>query len=312
MSVLCVNLNAAIDKRYDLAAIAIGRVQRVHRVHATAGGKGLNAARGSLRCGQQVTVTGFVGGFAGEFIAVEVERLGIGDAFVRVQGESRTCINVIDADGASTEFLEPGVAVTQADIDALLLRYRELLPHTGAVTISGSLPAGCPEDLYAQLVTAARRAGVPVVVDTSGRSLAATLPAAPNVVKPNRDELVAHVGRPLDSLGDIVAAANALRSEGPEWVVVSLGAAGAAAIGPGADVLVSAPPVVVQNPVGCGDVLVGVLASGLADGDGLEASLARAVRLSAASAAHPETGELDLELAAGLATTTTPLEGLKP
>lgn len=312
MSLLCVNLNAAIDKRYDLDAIAIGRVQRVSRVHATAGGKGLNAARGALRCGQRVTVTGFVGGFAGEFIAAEIERIGIRDAFVRVQGESRTCINVIDAAGASTELLEPGVTVTEADVAALLVRYRELLPQSGAVTISGSLPVGCPEDLYAQLVTAARQAGTPVVVDTSGRSLTASLPAAPNVVKPNKDELAVYTGRRLDSLADIVAAADALRANGPEWVVVSLGADGAAAVGPRGGVHVSAPRVAVQNPVGCGDVLVGVLASGLADGQELEASLVRAVRLSAASAAHPETGELDVDFAERLTTAATPFERPKP
>ena len=308
MSLLCVNLNAAIDKRYDLGSITVGGVQRVSRVHATAGGKGLNAARAASHCGQRVALTGFVGGFAGEFIAAEVERIGLVDGFVRVQGESRTCINVIDATGTSTEFLEPGVTVTEADVATLLVRYRELLPHAEAVTISGSLPVGCPDDLYARLVTAAHRAGTPVVVDTSGRPLAATLSAAPSVVKPNRDELAAHAGRRLDSLADIVDAAAALREEGPEWVVISLGADGAAAVGPHAGVLVTAPRVAVRNPVGCGDVLVGVLASGLADGQALEASLERAVQLSAASAAHPGTGDFDIEFAAGLFTTTTPIE----
>lgn len=307
MALVCVNLNAAIDKRYDVASVTLGGVQRVERVQASAGGKGLNAARGALHCGQAVTVTGFVGGFAGQFIATEVERAGIGDAFVRVRGESRTCINVVDAEGGSTEFLEPGVSVTAADLDALRRRFREVLAGADAVAISGSSPQGCPDELYAELVLAARAARVPVVVDTSGRSLAAALPAAPTVVKPNRDELAAHHGRPLGTLDDVVAAADALRAAGPEWVVVSLGADGALAVGPRQRLHVAAPRVDVRNPVGCGDVLVGVLASGLAEGWGLDSALARAVRLSAASAAHPGTGELDPDLAAQLSVTTTSL-----
>ena len=108
VTVLTVTLNAAIDKRYDVTAVTVGEVQRVARVRASAGGKGLNVARGARLCGQEVIATGFVAGFAGQFITSQVAAQGIRDEFVRVPGESRTCINIIDADGASTEFLEPG------------------------------------------------------------------------------------------------------------------------------------------------------------------------------------------------------------
>lgn len=307
MALLCVNANAAIDKRYDLPQLTIGGVQRVVRTRATAGGKGLNAARGALGCGQTVTATGFIGGFAGDFIAAETARLGIADAFVRVAGESRTCINIIDAGGVSTELLESGVQVDSGQVADLQRRFVELLARVDAVTISGSCPEGCPDDAYAPMVRAAHAAGVPVVVDTSGRHLSASVAAAPTVVKPNRDELAAHAGRRLDTLADVVAAAHELRITGPRWVVVSLGADGAIAVGPDRDLHVAAPRVCVRNPVGCGDVLVGALASGLAAGEGMDVALPRAVRLSAASAAHPDTGAFDPAFAAALVTTVVEL-----
>jgi tagatose 6-phosphate kinase len=307
VTVLTITLNAAIDKRYDVATVALGVVQRVTRVLASAGGKGLNVSRGARLCGQEVVATGFVAGFSGQFITSRVAEEGISDAFVRVEGESRTCINIIDADGRSTEFLEPGVTVTADDLAGLQARVAGLLGAVDVVTISGSAPAGCPDDVYVPLVRAAREAGRPVVLDTSGRLLAAGLAAGPTVVKPNREELAAVTGAATDDLASIVAAARVLLAAGPEWVVVSLGADGAVAVGPDRAVHVTAPVVTALNPVGCGDVLVAGLASGLAGGLDVAAALPRAVQVSAASAAHPETGRFDPAFADGLTVGVTVL-----
>ena len=127
------------------------------------------------------------------------------------------------------------------------------------------------------------------------------------MVKPNRDELAAVTGAHTDDLASIVAAARMLRAAGPEWVVVSLGADGAVAVGADRAVHVTAPAVVALNPVGCGDVLVAGLASGLASGLDVASALPRAVAVSAASAAHPETGRFDPAFADGLVVGVTVL-----
>lgn len=305
--ILTVTLNAAIDKRYDVDDFAVGKVRRVRRVLASAGGKGLNAARGALLCGQEVIATGFVGGFAGEFVTSEITAQGMRDEFLRVTGETRTCINVIDADGNSTELLEPGVTIGDTDLSALYERYESLLDVVDVVTLSGSAPNGCPADVYATLVTAARNHGVPVVLDTSGELLRVGLASGPTVVKPNRDELAALVGAPLADDQAVVAAARQLSEQGPEWVVVSLGAEGAVAVSSDRAVHVAAPLVTAVNSVGCGDVLVGALASGLASGLTVDEALKDAVRVSAAAAAHPETGRFDPSFAATLTTTAVEL-----
>ena len=304
MTVLTVTLNAAIDKRYDVTAVHVGEVQRVTRVRAGAGGKGLNVARGARLCGQSVIATGFVAGFAGQFITGQVEEQGIREEFLRVPGESRTCINIIDAAGTSTEFLEPGVTVDETHLLALLTRFRSLLGEVDVVTLSGSAPSGCPDDVYVRFVEAARLAGRPVILDTSGALLRAGLAASPTVVKPNRDELAALTGSDLRDLGDVIAAARSLCATGPEWVVVSLGADGALAVNAQRAVQVLAPRVTAVNPVGCGDVLVSGLATGLAAGLSVDAALPFAVRVAAASAAHPETGHFEPAYAETLRTTT--------
>ena len=307
MTILTVTLNAAIDKRYDVDAVTVGAVQRVRRVTASAGGKGLNVSRAARLCGQDVVATGFVAGFAGQFVTGGVVAEGMRDEFVRVPGETRTCINLIDAEGRSTEFLEPGVPVSADDLVRLGARVGELLADVDAVVLSGSAPSGSPDDVYVPLVAAAREAGRPVVLDTSGALLRAGLSARPTAVKPNAEELAALVGRPLGGLADVVAAARSLCAAGPEWVVVSLGADGAVAVSAGRALHAVPPPVVVANPVGCGDVLVGGLAAGLAAGLDVGAALPFAVAVSAAAAAHPGTGRFDpayAETIRGRVTTT--------
>ncbi|MGV8910711.1 MAG: 1-phosphofructokinase family hexose kinase [Propionicimonas sp.] len=307
MTILTVTLNAAIDKRYDVAGITIGAVQRVATVTASAGGKGLNVSRGAQLCGQRVVATGFVAGYAGQFVTSQIAARGMQDEFIRVAGETRTCINIIDADGASTEFLEPGVTVTAADLAALAARFEELLPGVDVVTLSGSAPAGCPEDVYVPLIRAAKRAGRPVILDTSGALLRAGLAAGPTVVKPNREELAALVGTELGDVASVVNAARSLCRQGPTWVVVSLGEQGALAVSLERAIVVAAPRVVAVNPVGCGDVLVAGLATGLAADLDVDAALPLAVRVSAAAAAHPETGRFDPAYADTLAVSTTNL-----
>lgn len=309
MTVLTVTLNAAIDKRYDVAGITIGAVQRVATVTASAGGKGLNVSRGAQLCGQRIVATGFVGGFAGQFVTSQLATYGMQDEFVRVAGETRTCINIIDGNGTSTEFLEPGVTVTATDLAALTARFSDLLPGVDVVTLSGSVPSGCPEDVYAPLIRAAIGAGRPVILDTSGALLRAALDAAPTVVKPNREELAALIGADLSDLASVIEAARGLCSQGPKWVVVSLGADGALAVSLEKAVAVSAPRVVAVNPVGCGDVLVGGLATGLAAQLDVDAALPLAVRVSAAAAAHPETGRFDPAYAKTLEVTSTTILG---
>jgi tagatose 6-phosphate kinase len=153
-------------------------------------------------------------------------------------------------------------------------------------------------------VEAARLAGRPVILDTSGALLRAGLAASPTVVKPNREELAALVGSELRDLTEVIAAARELCTRGPEWVVVSLGAEGAVAVNAAQAVQVIAPKVDAVNPVGCGDVLVAGLATGLAAGRGVDAALPFAVEVAAAAAAHPETGQFDPAYAATLHSTT--------
>jgi 1-phosphofructokinase len=154
------------------------------------------------------------------------------------------------------------------------------------VVACGSLPPGAPDDLYARLVTGVREAGVRVAVDTSGAALERVLDAAPDLLKPNEDELIEVVGVALETFGDVVSGADKLRSSGVHAVLVSLGPGGAVLVDDVGAVHAESPAVVPRSTVGAGDAL---LAGFLAGGGRGPQALAEGVAWAAAACILPGT-----------------------
>src|SRR5512144_1251596 len=89
--ILCLNLNAAIDKTIVVSSFEINKIHRPESVLALAGGKGCNVARALKTLKEIPVVSGWVGGFAGQFIERELQQEGIQTDFVHTDFESRTC-----------------------------------------------------------------------------------------------------------------------------------------------------------------------------------------------------------------------------
>ena len=293
-----VTLNASIDKAYRIdQGLEVGSVMRVADAHDTAGGKGLNASRAVATCGEDVIATGFVGGHNGELLRDLLDADGIRHDFVTVANETRCCINVLDANGASTEFLEPGREVTAADVAAVEDKVRELAGRSDVVTIDGSVPAGAGDNVYARLIGIVREAGKPVILDTSGKLLTESLCARPTMIKPNTDEIAAILGRKPSSLDEIVAAAREVREQHGVEIVVSLGGDGAIMSCADGEFRGVAPKIEVVNTVGSGDTLVGAFAVATARGLSLPERLRYAMACASANCLTPSTGNFELEVA---------------
>ena len=66
--ILTVTLNPAVDKTYTTGALMLGQVNRMRTANNIAGGKGINVAKILRQYGYDVMVTGFLGGYTGQFI----------------------------------------------------------------------------------------------------------------------------------------------------------------------------------------------------------------------------------------------------
>jgi len=292
--ITAVTMNTSLDKLYRVGRLEDGTVMRVCEVVNTAGGKGLNVAKVAALLGEDVTATGFIGGFNGAHIRALLSGSGVVDAFVDSGVETRACINVMDdATGSSTEFLEPGPPVAPERYEEFLARYGELVAASAAVTISGSMPKGAPDGFYGRLVSLANAAGKPIVLDTSGQLLRDGVASRPTLIKPNREELGQLTQKEIRDEADIVATVRGLIAGGLPNVAVSLGEEGVVFACAEGVFRGRVADVRAVNPVGCGDSMVAAFSAGLARRLPAVEMLHLALAVSAASAMNEKTGCFD-------------------
>ena len=296
---LCITPSPAIDRTAHVARIVHGEVLRPTRVAVLAGGKGVNAARVARRLGARVITTGIAGGHAGRWLVEELEREGLEPRFTQAAAEARTTYVTVDDAGASVIVYERPAPATEAELEAFLDRLaNELLPLADRAIVAGTLPAGLAHTGYARIVTAARAADVPLLVDASGDDLRAALGAAPDLVKVGLDEVV---GAGLaDRDATAAAAADALVRAGARVAIVTDGPQGAA-LADGERVLdIEVPAVDAVNAVGSGDAVNAGLSLALARGDDLEPAVTLGIAAGSANAASFSGGDVDPELVAAL------------
>ena len=257
-----ITLNAAIDQTLSVPNFTKGAVNRAVHVQSTPGGKGVNVAAALADYGFHVTATGFLGAKnTSPFEALFAAR-GITDAFVRLPGQTRTGIKIVDSlRNQTTDINAPGISPTAVDLDRLRERLASL--NSRWFVIAGSLPPGVDPAFYRELVTLGKEAGGKVAVDTSGEALLAAIEAKPNLIKPNIYELEALTGETLDG-ESAIKAAKALLQRGIELVTVSMGQEGACFVSTDGMVIARPPSAPVSSTVGAGDaMLAGIIAGHL-------------------------------------------------
>ncbi len=280
--VLC--LNAAVDKTAFVPRVAPRRRHRLDHVYALPGGKGINVARALRRLGERPLVLGFVAGHAGDFIARGLRQEGLAARWVRLRdGESRTCLSLLDGVDGPTEFNETGPRVTRAELAELEREFSRLAARARLVVLSGSLPPGCPDGTYARLVRAARAAGKPVLLDTSEAALPLAVAAEPDLAKLNLDE-ASSLGLKLDGSAGSRRAWERRGGRGGGEAIITLGPRGAAGYMGGRFMMAVPPRIRSLTPIGCGDTFLAGLAHARLRGLPPERSLAFATSVATASA----------------------------
>ena len=298
--ILVINLNASLDKRYELVDFAKGKIIRAKSVDNTPGGKGIHVANVDTILGEETVVTGFLGGKTGEFVAGRLCDYGIAGDFVKVAGETRSCLAILTEDGAQTEILEPGPDVSREELKKFRAKYTELLGKADIVVASGSVPRGVPVDFYAELIAEAHQAGKKFLLDTSGDLLACGIAARPDFIKPNRDEMEALRGYRLSNEEDVVREIRHFLDDGIEMAAISLGREGSLVGVKDQVYRVTVPRIACKNPVGSGDSYVAGIAAGFARKLPIEDILRLGAACGTANALEAESGFVQKKIVAQL------------
>jgi 1-phosphofructokinase family hexose kinase len=254
--ILTVTPNAAVDKTFRVEGFSLDRVHRPSDAHTLAGGKGINVARVYQTLGGQAVNTGFLGGVQGQIVARALATENLVNQFVPCEGETRLCIAVIDpTTSTQTEINELGPLISKRSVSLLVRRIHSLLSQQAFdfVVMSGSLPPGAPDSLFAEITGLAAAAGVRTVLDTSGAALREGLAAKPWMVKPNRVELDSATDMPPGSVDERLDQGRRLHRGGISVVALTLGAEGALLVTDQGCLTAEPPPIDFASAVASGD-----------------------------------------------------------
>jgi 1-phosphofructokinase len=297
--IVTVTPNPSIDRTVTLPTELVrGAVHRVQSVTSEPGGKGVNVTRALTLAGLDTVAV--LPAARHDPIVAALQSCAVPFYAVPIDGAVRTNLAITENDGTTTKINEPGAVIDEITLAALTRAILDRAATARWVVLSGSLPPGIPDNWYADVVAQLQPYPCKVAVDTSDAPLAALATgfatAAPDVIKPNSEELASLVGVDTQTLEDalaqgdpypVVTAAQQLVDRGAKTVLATLGAAGALLVNDTGSWLATPPPIKPRSTVGAGDSsLAGYVR---ADVGGAEAPqrLQMAVAYGSAAAALP-------------------------
>lgn len=294
--IVTLTANPSLDRTVTLqGALRLGAVQTASDVREDAGGKGINVTR-VLR-GSGVESRAVLPLDPEDPFAVALRAAGVTAAPVAVHGAARANLTIADPEGVTTKINLPGVTRTAEDAAALIDAVVAACAGARWLVLAGSIPPGLSESFYVDVIRAVRAAGAPaprIAVDTSGAALRAAVESgAPDLIKPNEDELAELAGVTLDPGAPLPEQVAAIAAR---LVPARVGSAFVTLGGDGA-VLVTAdgawhgtpPPTRVRSTVGAGDSSLAGFLIAEERGAGPEECLRSGIRYGSAAAALPGT-----------------------
>jgi len=263
--IITVTLNPAVDKTINIKLFQIDSVNRVLDSRTDAGGKGINVSKVLKELDTDSIATGFLGGEIGESISHYLGKIHVTDGFLKVKGDTRENIKIVDSESNTfTDINDIGPTINSEDIVHLKNKIDYLTKKNKIIIFSGSIPDGCPKDIYSKLIEIAHRNNAYVILDTYGKPFDEALKAKPNLIKPNIEELEHYFKRTFDSTLEMIEIIQEkIIKNGIDSVVVSLGKDGAVFVKENFYYKSEGIQVTVQSTVGAGDAMVAGIAYAL-------------------------------------------------
>ncbi|MCS6880108.1 MAG: ribokinase [Oscillochloridaceae bacterium] len=255
-----------------------------HTFFTAPGGKGANQAVACARLGAPTRMVGRVGDDAlGAELRAGLRAAGVDERDVlTTPGPSGVALIAVDDAGRNTIIVVPGAngAIGPADVTRLetaLIGARALL-----------LQLEIPLEAVVAAANAARRAGVPVILDPApARELPAELYRLADIITPNESEAATLVGFDLSDEAARIAAARALHARTGGAVALKLGEHGALLFASDQFLRLPALPVRAVDTVAAGDAFNAGLAAALVEGQPLAAAVRWAVAAGAVAVTRP-------------------------
>jgi len=295
--IVTVTLNAAMDRTLSVPNLQLGQRHRASLGFASAGGKGINVARALKQLGVPVVATGLAGGRNGTLIVEDLTSEGILNDLVRIRGDSRTSVAVLDPiSNDHTEINEWGPEVDESELEILREKLDYLTTGAEFVVLAGSLPRGVDPGFYGDLIRDLNRKHVLSVLDCDGEPLRLGVEAEPYLVSPNMTEAEPLVGHEFTDAEDLVTGLDEIAELGARNVLLTVPDGCYALLREDRNeqrLRGRAPILEAVSAVGAGDVLLAAFIAARAAGRPLEDAVRSAVAAGAASVLEAGAGRFD-------------------
>ena len=279
--ILAAGLTPAWQQILVFDRITRGEVNRAAEACACASGKVINVGLALTTLGAHAKTLSILGGRAGTLIEEELQSHGVAARWIHDPATTRTCTTIIERPtGEITELVENAAAIKAQSCDAFITALQDEAKSSDWIVLSGSLPPiegrASNRSLYREMFEAighgpdaSSRPASQVILDARGPEMVECLSCRPFLVKPNREELAATVGRELSTEAELIEAMREINARGAQWVLVTHG---------GSEVWLSSltelwrftpPRIEVVNAIGCGDCLTAGLVAALDQGKAL-------------------------------------------
>ena len=254
-------LNPAIDKIAHVDKLIVGDLNRLSDVKTTIGGKGINVARTLRALNERTEVFTVTAGTAGMLVEQYLRSNYYMAHIVKAEGNTRTNIKIIEADGSLTEINDAGPTVSREMLNLLTIKMVKSLKKGDTIILSGSLPDSVPTTIYRDLIEKAKAAGIYTILDADGEPFREGVSALPDIVKPNVRELRGYFGvtEQIDEKETSLLAQKLTRL-GIGLVAASMGHQGAVFASADHAYFAKAVNVHTDSTVGAGDAMVGAIA----------------------------------------------------
>lgn len=250
-----VTFNPSLDYVVSVPDFELGKTNRTSDEQIFAGGKGINVSLVLKNLGIDSVAFGFVAGFIGEEIKIQLHQKGIVCDFVELEkGCSRINVKLRDFEG--TEMNGAGPIVDEVAVEQLMKKLHKL-EKDDVLVLAGSISKGMEASIYRKIMEELSGKGIRFVVDATKDLLMNVLELHPFLVKPNNHELGEVFGVELSTREDVIPYAKELQKKGARNVMVSLAGEGAVLVNEQQQVFVlPAPKGKLINGVGAGDSMV--------------------------------------------------------
>ncbi|MFN4226849.1 MAG: 1-phosphofructokinase family hexose kinase [Candidatus Ratteibacteria bacterium] len=251
-----ISLNSSIDFSFYLDNIIEDDVNRIKKIRVDPGGKGINISRMLKKLGESSITITFLGKDNGKFYEKLLKKEKIKIIPIPIKNNLRNIYNFISKERVF-RFNEEGPLISKQELDKFWRTLLNLDFKKGDfIVMSGSIPPGIKNNIYAEIIKRTRKFKVFPVVDADGNILRESIKEKPFIIKPNLNELERCFETKIENFETLKNICISLINSGIQIILVTFGKDGAILFTK-QNLLYSKPPEIsFKSTIGCGDAFL--------------------------------------------------------